>query len=61
MVGFGDDGKLLPIFFEWFIKSDQANRAAWFLKEKMLSTVYCRLILKGRDWLAKPGKLNTTT
>lgn len=54
---FGYGGKLLPTFPEWLIKSDEASKLAWFLKEKMLPTVYYHLMLKGREWLAKPGKL----
>ncbi len=54
---FGYGGKLLPTFPEWLIKSDEASKVAWFLKEKMLPTVYYQLMLKGREWLAKPGKL----
>jgi sulfide:quinone oxidoreductase len=53
---FGYDGKLLPTFPEWLIRSDKASKAAWFLKEKMLPTVYYQLMLKGREWLAKPQK-----
>jgi len=48
---YGYDGKLLPTFPEWLIKSDEASKAAWFLKEKMLPTVYYQLMLKGREWL----------
>jgi len=55
---FGYDGKQLPTFPEWLIKSDKASKAAWFLKEKMLPTVYYQLMLKGREWLAKPHKLD---
>ena len=54
---FGYGGKLLPTFPEWLIKSDEPSKMAWFLKEKMLPTVYYQLMLKGREWLAKPGKL----
>lgn len=53
---YGYDGKLLPTFPEWLIKSDEASKAAWFLKEKMLPTVYYQLMLKGREWLAGPDK-----
>jgi len=56
---YGYDEKLLPTFPEWLIKSDKASKAAWFLKEKMLPTVYYQLMLKGREWLVgqyKPGK-----
>ena len=55
---YGYEGKLLPTFPEWLIKSDQASKAAWFLKEKMLPTVYYQLMLKGREWLAKPDSLS---
>ena len=54
---FGYGGKLLPTFPEWLIKSDEPSKVAWFLKEKMLPTVYYQLMLKGREWLAKPDKL----
>jgi len=54
---FGYGGKLLPTFPEWLIKSNEPSKAAWFLKEKMLPTVYYQLMLKGREWLAKPNKL----
>jgi len=55
---FGYGGKQLPTFPEWLIKSDKASKAAWFLKERMLPTVYYQLMLKGREWLAKPHKLD---
>ena len=54
---FGYGGKLLPTFPEWLIKRDEPSKLAWFLKEKMLPTVYYQLMLKGREWLAKPDKL----
>ena len=54
---FGYGGKLLPTFPEWLIKSDEPSKVAWFVKEKMLPTVYYQLMLKGREWLAKPQKL----
>jgi len=54
---FGYGGKLLPTFPEWLIKDVEPSRAAWFLKEKLLPTVYYQLMLKGREWMAKPQKL----
>jgi len=54
---FGYGGKLLPTFPQWLIKSDEASKVAWFLKEKMLPTVYYQLMLKGREWLARPDNL----
>lgn len=56
---FGYGGKLLPTFPEWLIKSDEPSKVAWFVKEKMLPTVYYQLMLKGREWLAKPNKLGS--
>ena len=54
---YGYNDKLLPTFPQWLIKSDKASKAAWFLKEKMLPAVYYQLMLKGREWLAKPDML----
>jgi len=53
---YGYDGKLLPTFPDWLIRSGEASKAGWFLKEKMLPTVYYQLMLKGREWLAGPEK-----
>lgn len=53
---YGYEQKILPTFPQWLIKSDRASKAAWFLKEKMLPAVYFQLMLKGREWLAKPKR-----
>lgn len=52
---FGYGGKLLPTFP--FITATKPSRLAWLLKEKMLPTIYWELMLKGREWLAKPTVL----
>ncbi len=52
---FGYGGKLLPTFP--FIEATKPSRLAWFLKEKMLPTIYWQLMLKGHEWLAKPTVL----
>jgi sulfide:quinone oxidoreductase len=52
---FGYGGKLLPTFP--FLEPTRPSRFAWFLKEKMLPTIYWRLMLKGREWLARPQLL----
>jgi sulfide:quinone oxidoreductase len=52
---FGYGGKLLPTFP--FIEATKPSRLAWLLKEKMLPTIYWALMLKGREWLAKPAVL----
>jgi sulfide:quinone oxidoreductase len=49
---FGYGGKLLPTFP--FITATKPSRLAWLLKEKMLPTIYWQLMLKGREWFAKP-------
>ncbi|MDD3446294.1 MAG: TIGR01244 family sulfur transferase [Zavarzinia sp.] len=51
---FGYGGELLPTF-----PLDPAvpRRTAWFLKAKMLPTLYWDLMLKGREWLAAPVML----
>ena len=49
---FGYGGKLLPTFS--FIEASKPSRLAWLLKEKLLPTIYWQLMLKGREWLAKP-------
>ncbi|HEX6114894.1 MAG TPA: TIGR01244 family sulfur transferase [Geminicoccaceae bacterium] len=52
---FGYGGKLLPTFP--FIDATKPSRLAWLFKEKMLPTIYWELMLKGREWLAKPTVL----
>jgi sulfide:quinone oxidoreductase len=49
---FGYGGKLLPTFP---LDPLVPRRAAWVLKKTILPWVYWRLMLKGREWLAKPG------
>ncbi|RDD61407.1 bifunctional protein tyrosine phosphatase family protein/NAD(P)/FAD-dependent oxidoreductase [Ferruginivarius sediminum] len=51
---FGYGGKLLPTF-PW--DPTKPRRINWFLKEKMLPWIYWDLMLKGREWLAKPELL----
>jgi hypothetical protein len=55
---FGYGGKLLPTFP--FIEATKPSRLAWLLKEKMLPTIYWQLMLKGREWLAKPRSCRTS-
>jgi sulfide:quinone oxidoreductase len=52
---FGYGGKLLPTFP--FIDAKKPSRMAWFLKERLLPTIYWDLLLKGREWLIKPERL----
>jgi sulfide:quinone oxidoreductase len=51
---FGYGGKLLPTV-PW--DPTKPSRAAWLLKTKVLPRVYWDLMLRGREWLARPGRL----
>ncbi len=55
---FGYGGKLLPSFPGWVNDGFKPTRRAWFLKERVLPVVFWSLMLKGREWMAKPGIKN---
>lgn len=55
---FGFGGRLLPSFPKWFINGQRPSRLAWILKERILPPIYWWAMLKGREWLAKPMKLD---
>lgn len=48
---FGYGGRLMPSF-PW--DPTRPRRSAWVLKAKLLPWIYFDLMLKGREWLAKP-------
>lgn len=52
---FGYGGKLLPSFPSWLIDGTRPNRLAWLLKERMLPFIYWKAMLRGKEWMAKPG------
>lgn len=54
---FGYGGKLLPSFPSWLNDGTKPTRMAWILKADVLPGVYWHAMLKGREWLAKPKKL----
>ena len=56
---FGFGGRLLPSFPKWFINGQRPSRLAWILKERILPPIYWLAMLKGREWLAKPMKLDS--
>lgn len=56
---FGYGGRLLPSFPRWLINGQQPSRLAWMLKERLLPPIYWKGMLKGHEWLAAPGELNT--
>ncbi|WP_417450630.1 TIGR01244 family sulfur transferase [Kordiimonas sp.] len=51
---FGYGGALQPTFPKWLVNPVKASGLAWFLKEKLMPALYFDLMLKGREWLAKP-------
>jgi len=56
---FGYGGKMLPSFPIWLIDGTKPSRTAWLLKEKILPPVYWKAMLRGKEWMAKPEKLET--
>ncbi|MBU6397538.1 MAG: TIGR01244 family phosphatase [Rhodospirillales bacterium] len=56
---FGYGGKLMPTFPTWLLDGTKPTRAAWFLKDRLLPSIYWQGMLKGREWLARPQPLNT--
>jgi len=56
---FGFGGRLLPSFPQWLINGQRPSRLAWILKERVLPPIYWWAMLKGREWLAKPIKLDS--
>jgi len=56
---FGYGGKILPTFPQWVLAGTQPTRIAWILKARLLPDVYWHAMLKGREWLVAPQKLET--
>ncbi|MCI4666411.1 MAG: bifunctional protein tyrosine phosphatase family protein/NAD(P)/FAD-dependent oxidoreductase [Neomegalonema sp.] len=54
---FGYGGALQPSFPRLLLNSRKPSRMAWFLKERMLPPIYWKAMLRGKEWLAKPKKL----
>ena len=50
---FGYGGKLLPTFP---LDPTVPRKSAWILKKNILPSIYWDAMLKGREWLARPGK-----
>lgn len=51
---FGYGGKLMPTFP---LDPTVPRRSAWILKKSILPAIYWYLMLKGREWLARPRKV----
>jgi sulfide:quinone oxidoreductase len=56
---FGYGGVLKPSFPSFLVDGTKPTRAAWFLKEKILPPIYWQAMLKGKEWMAKPEKIQT--
>ncbi len=54
---FGYGGKLKPSFPAWLLDGTKPTRAAWFLKDRILPFVYWQGMLKGREWMIDPAKI----
>lgn len=52
---FGHGGALKPSFPTWLVDGARTSRLAWLLKKRLLPPVSWRGMLRGREWMAKPG------
>ena len=57
LADFAYGGKLDPTVPQWMLNGTKATRAGWFLKEKMLPSIYFDMMLRGSETLAKPKLL----
>ncbi|MDZ7787106.1 MAG: hypothetical protein U5K73_02890 [Halofilum sp. (in: g-proteobacteria)] len=57
---FGYGGALLPSFPRWLVDGRQPSRLAWLLKERLLPPIYWKAMLRGREWLAHPEKMDSS-
>jgi sulfide:quinone oxidoreductase len=53
---FGYGGKLLPSLPLWLIEGKRPSKLSWILKAKILPWLYWNGMLKGKEWLAAPGR-----
>ena len=56
---FGYGGKLLPSFPNWLIDGTRPSRLSWLLKDTILPPIYWHGMLKGREWMAKPHRIDS--
>lgn len=54
---FGYGGVLKPSFPSWMIDGTKSIRVAWFLRERILPSIYWKAMLRGHEWMAKPEHL----
>lgn len=55
---FSYGGELDPSFPNWMVDGRKPSRFAWWLKTRLMRSIYYHLMLKGREWLAKPKRLS---
>ncbi|MEX0371079.1 MAG: TIGR01244 family sulfur transferase [Tateyamaria sp.] len=55
---FGYGGALKPSFSRFLLDGTKPSRLAWFLKESVLPPIYWKAMLRGKEWMARPEKLN---
>jgi sulfide:quinone oxidoreductase len=51
-------GKVAPTFPAWLLDGTRPSRLAWFLKERILPPLYWNGMLKGREWMARPVRVD---
>lgn len=51
---FGYGGRLLPTLPALWLEGRRATRRAWLLKCHVMPWIYWEMMLKGREWLARP-------
>jgi len=56
---FGYGGKLMPTFPNWINDGTKPTTRAWLLKTRLLPAIYWHGMLKGREWLVAPRKLDS--
>jgi len=54
---FGYGGTLKPSFPRFLIDGTKPSRLAWLLKEKLLPPIYWKAMLRGREWMARPERI----
>jgi sulfide:quinone oxidoreductase len=54
---FGYGGTLKPSFPKFLLDGTKPSRLAWFLKEKLLPPIYWKAMLKGKEWMARPERI----
>lgn len=59
LAAFGHGGTLLPGFALWLIGGTEPTHAAWLFKKTVLAPICWKVMLRGREWMTRPVKLET--